>query len=154
MAIVHIDPNFDDTERRQRLFHGDVIIYSQLPEITAFAAFTRELILDALAPHTPTTVHEALSPDELAEILVAFKPKFIHHPSSIEHVRKIVAALGASEETTYADVPKLRTAFPQGGLRTGIAYAFQAHRDTWYGAPAQQINWWMPVWPVAENNIM
>ena len=51
-------------------------------------------------------------------------------------------------------MPKLRTAFPQGGLSTGIAYALQAHRDTWYAAPKAQLNWWMPVWPVAENNIM
>lgn len=154
MATVHIDPNFDDSQRRLRLFHGDVIVYTRLPEIAAFAEFTREMIEEVLAPHSPTTVHEALSPDELTDILVTFKPKWIHHPSSIEHVRRITEALGASQETTYADVPKLRTAFPQGGLSTGIAYAFQAHRDTWYGAPAQQINWWMPVWPVAADNIM
>ena len=72
----------------------------------------------------------------------------------MEHVRAIARALGCEPAKIHADVPKLRTAFPQGGLSTGIAYAFQAHRDTWYAAPKAQINWWMPVWPVAENNIM
>lgn len=94
------------------------------------------------------------SPEELADLLIEFKPRFIHHPESIAHVRRITSALGAAPEATYADVPKLRTAFPAGGLATGIAYAFQPHRDTWYAAPPQQINWWMPVWPVAENNVM
>jgi hypothetical protein len=154
MVDVHIDPSFDDEERRRRLFGGDVLVYTHVPEIAAFAAFTREMITEVFAPHEPTTVHEVLSPDELAEILIEFKPRFIHHPESIAHVRSIATALGLDLDAVHADVPKLRTAFPQGGLSTGIAYAFQPHRDTWYSAPLQQINWWLPVWPVAENNIM
>ena len=130
MANVHIDPVFDDATRRQRLFQGDVIIYTRVPEILAYVEFTRELITEVFAPHEPTSVHESRTPEELADILVGFKPKFIHHPESIQHVKHITTALGADPEMTYADVPKLRTAFPQGGLSTGIAYAFQVHRDT------------------------
>jgi hypothetical protein len=153
MANVHIDPLFDEDERRARLFAGDVIVYTHVPEVQAFAEFTRGLVTDALGDDA-TTVHTRRSTEELADVLIDFKPKFIHHPESIAHVRRIVTALGAGADEVYADVPKLRTAFPAGGLSTGIAYAFQAHRDTWYAAPRQQVNWWMPVWPVAENNIM
>jgi hypothetical protein len=153
MANLHIDPLFDEDERRSRLFAGDVIVYTHVPEVEAFAEFTRGLVTDALGEDA-TSVHMRRSPEELADVLIDFKPKFIHHPESIAHVRRIVTALGAGVDEVYADVPKLRTAFPVGGLSTGIAYAFQAHRDTWYAAPRQQLNWWMPVWPVAENNIM
>jgi hypothetical protein len=154
MVNVHVDPEFGDEERRIRLFAGDVIVYTNVPEISSFVAFARNLITGAFAPDEPTTVHEQRSPAELADVLIEFKPRFIHHPDSIEHVRRIVSALGVSAELTYADVPKLRTAFPTGSLSTGIAYAFQPHRDTWYSAPAQQINWWMPVWAAAANNVM
>ena len=51
-------------------------------------------------------------------------------------------------------LPKLRTAFPSGHLTTGIAYAFPAHRDTWYSAPRQQINLWLPIYPVRVDNAM
>lgn len=154
MVNVHIDPSFDDEERRRHIFAGDVIVYTNVPAIADFAAFTRELVTDVFAPDEPTTVHTARGPDELADILIDFKPQFIHHPESIAYVQRITTALGAGPDATYADVPKLRTAFPVGGLATGIAYAFQAHRDTWYAAPPQQINWWMPVWPAATNNVM
>ncbi|MPY97768.1 MAG: hypothetical protein GEU97_07155 [Actinophytocola sp.] len=154
MVNVHIDPNFDDEERRSKLFSGDVIVYTAVAAVDAFAAFTRELVTEAFLPDDPPTVDATRSPDELAEILIDFKPRFIHHPESIGHVRRVTSSLGASLEDTYADVPKLRTAFPAGGLSTGIAKAFQVHRDTWYAAPTQQINWWMPVWPAAENNVM
>ena len=33
MATVHIDPTFDDAARRERIFKGDVIIYTRVPEI-------------------------------------------------------------------------------------------------------------------------
>ena len=41
-----------------------------------------------------------------------------------------------------------------GHLTTGVAYAFPWHRDTWYSAPAQQINWWLPIFPVRDDNAM
>ena len=154
MVNVHIDPAFDDAERRRRLYGGDVLVYTHVPEVAAFAAYTREMITELFAPHDPISIQTVYSPEELADILIEFKPRWIHDPRSMEHVRSIARALGCEPEKIHADVPKLRTAFPQGGLSTGIAYAFQAHRDTWYAAPKAQLNWWMPVWPVAENNIM
>lgn len=154
MVNVHIDPEFDDDERRRRIFAGDIVVYTHVPAVAGFAGFARGLITDVFAPDVPTAVHESRSPDELADILIDFKPKFIHHPDSMGHLQRITTALGATPDQVYADVPKLRTAFPSGGLSTGIAYAFQAHRDTWYGAPPQQVNWWLPVWPAAPNNVM
>jgi hypothetical protein len=154
MVNVHIDPSFDDVERRRRLYGGDVLVYTHLPEIAAFAEYTREMITELFAPHDPLSIDQVFSPDELADVLIEFKPRWIHDPRSVEHVRTIARALGCEVEKIHADVPKLRTAFPEGGLSTGIAYAFQAHRDTWYAAPPMQVNWWMPVWPVAEDNIM
>lgn len=153
MVNVHVDPAFDDAERRRRIYAGDILVYSRVPEVAAFAAFTRELVTEALGPD-PVTVHRRRSPEELAELLIDFKPKFIHHPESIAHLRRITEALGCSPAELHADVPKLRTAFPSGGLSTGIAYAFQPHRDTWYAAPPQQVNWWLPVWPVRTDNAM
>ena len=154
MVNVHIDPAFDDGERRRRLYGGDVLVYTHVPEVAAFAAYTREMITELFAPHDPISIQTVYSPEELADMLIEFKPRWIHDPRSMEHVRAVARALGCEAEKIHADVPKLRTAFPQGGLSTGIAYAFQAHRDTWYAAPKAQLNWWMPVWPVAENNIM
>jgi hypothetical protein len=154
MANVHIDPTFDDAERRRRLYGGDVLVHTHVPEVAAFAAYTRDMLTELFAPHDPVSIQTVHSPAELADMLITFKPRWIHDPRSMEHVRAVVGALGGAPEKIHADVPKLRTAFPQGGLSTGIAYAFQAHRDTWYAAPKAQLNWWMPVWPVAEDNIM
>ena len=50
--------------------------------------------------------------------------------------------------------PQASHVLPVGHLTTGIAYAFPWHRDVWYSAPAQQINWWLPVFAAREDNSM
>lgn len=153
--IVYLNSEIDEAARRAALMgDGAIFVHSDLPSARAFAEFARSLIADLFRPHDPLLIHEVLGPDELADALVEFKPRFIHHPESKLHVRAVLDDLGCPPELTYADVPKLRTAFPSGSLDTGIAYAFQQHRDTWYAAPPSQINVWLPVWPVRADNSM
>lgn len=154
MNSIIIDPTKSAGERRRRLYEGDIIVHSALPSVMALVDYARERITDALSPHDPLDVHEHLSPDALAAVLVAFKPSFIHDKRASALQRAIVDELGFDLGDTYLDLPKLRTSYPQGHLTTGIAYAFQQHRDTWYAAPRHQINWWLPLWDVDETNAM
>ena len=43
---------------------------------------------------------------------------------------------------------------PAGYLNAGLAYQFHPHRDTWFSAPHQQLNWWLPVYPIESENSM
>jgi hypothetical protein len=99
-------------------------------------------------------VQETMPVEQTVEILAALKPRFIHHPNSKEYIQGMLRELGCDLEKTYFDVPRLRTAFPGDYLKSGIAYAFHPHRDTWYSAPMCQINWWMPVYPINSENCM
>ena len=143
-----------DEERRARLYAGEIFVYDRVPAVEKFANFTRGLIEEALAPHDPRHVHEVLSPEELAPLLGKLKPVFTHHPESKRLVAKILEELGVDLDDCHADVPKMRTAYPSGHLTKGIAYAFPWHRDTWYGGPMAQINWWLPIYPLHANNCM
>jgi hypothetical protein len=90
----------------------------------------------------------------MARILGAWKPHFIHAEASRKLVREIIKEAGFPAAHTHFDLPKPRTSFPAGHLTTGVAFAFPWHRDAWYSAPAQQVNWWLPVFPVRAENAM
>src|SRR5262245_48277194 len=109
----------NDEERRARLFAGEIFIYDRLRSVEALAAFTREMVEAALAPHDPRHVHASLSPAELAPLLGRLKPAFTHHPEARRLVVGIFQELGVDVEDTYLDVPKLRTAYPKGHLTKG-----------------------------------
>jgi hypothetical protein len=153
-GTVHIDASFGDDERRSRLYSGEIMSYASRPAVTAFAAFARTLIEQEFAPLDPRTAQHATPVEEFAERLARLKPSFIHHPESKRHVRALLTELGCDPEKTYFDVPRLRSSTSSGYLTTGIAYAWHPHRDTWYSAPACQINWWLPVYEITADNAM
>jgi hypothetical protein len=155
VTTVLIAPQIrDDEARRAAVFRGDIEVSAPTPMTTAFCAFAGELIRDAFGDLDPETAQHHMSVERFAETLAELKPRFIHHPRSKEFLHEILSERGADLENTYFDVPRLRTSTSGGYLTTGIAYAWHPHRDTWYSAPMQQVNYWMPVYEIEAANAM
>ena len=154
MTILNYDSTIDDDARRDRVYRGQIFLYSPRPAALSICAFARELTEAAFAPLDPKTAQKELSVERFAALLAVLKPQFIHHPRSKELVAQLLRELGCEPTQTYFDVPRLRTSTSDGYLSTGISYAFHPHRDTWYSAPQCQINWWLPVYDVEAENVM
>ena len=153
MTVVYFDSPMSDDERREKLFGGDLFVYSPTPHSMALVAFARELAEVAFAPHSPPDAQHHLAGPAYVQVLAGLKPTFINHPRSAELVRGLLADLGADPAQTYFDVPRLRTMTSQY-LNAGLTLQFESHRDTWFSAPMSQINFWMPVYDVEEANVM
>jgi hypothetical protein len=154
VPAILTDPAIPAEDLRQRLYSGDLIILTKLRALDEFVDYMRAELTELFAPHDPEHAHEHIEPEQMAKMLGAWKPRWIHAERSRALVRAIIAEAGFAPGYTHYDVPKPRTSFPSGHLTTGIAFAFPWHRDVWYSAPAQQINWWLPVFPVRETNAM
>jgi hypothetical protein len=154
MTSVIIDPDFTDDQRREAVYAGDLLVHTHSPAIRDFVAFTRGLVEEAFGGRDPETAQYDMSVESYADLLSRLKPAFIHHPASKRHLRNILVEHGCDPELTYFDVPRLRTSTSDNYLTTGIAYAFHPHRDTWYSAPMMQINWWLPVYEAAPDNVV
>jgi hypothetical protein len=151
---IFVDSKMDEEARRRELYRGSIFVHSPSATALKFCRLAQELIEEALHPLDPLKVHESLPAEKCAEILAVLKPKFIHHPQSKQYIQGMLAEAGCDLKKTYFDVPRMRTAFPGDYLKSGIAYAFHPHRDTWYSAPFCQINWWMPIYELNSENCM
>jgi hypothetical protein len=151
---IFVDSKMNENQRRQELYRGAIFVHSPSEGALRLCRLAQELIEEAFHPFAPLTVHENLTAERCAEILAVLKPKFIHHPRSKECIQDMLAEVGYDLKKTYFDVPRMRTAFPGDYLKSGIAYAFHPHRDTWYSAPPCQINWWMPIYDLNSENCM
>lgn len=151
---VYYDAPVSDEVRRQRLYEGQLFVYSPLKSSLAFVQFARSMIEDAFGGLDPRTAQDKMSVEDYAALLGKLKPAFIHHPESKRHIQKMFEELGVDLDKTYFDVPRMRSSTSSGYLTTGIAYAWHAHRDTWYSAPACQINWWIPIYEIESDNAM
>ncbi len=152
MIPVNFDAKIGDAERRQRLYAGEVFVYSPSATGRALCEFAHSMTRDAFHPLDPRMAQHSLPVERYAGILAELKPAFIHHPESKRLIRELLAAFGCDSKETFFDVPRLRTSTSSGFLTTGIAYAFHPHRDTWYSAPPCQLNWWLPVYDLAPND--
>lgn len=154
MTAVYFDRDDSDDIRRQRLFQGDLYVYSPRSAIRALCQFARELAEGMFAPHDPRDAQHHLSVEQYVSILARLKPAFIHHPYCKELIRAVLMEFGCDLDQTYFDVPRLRTATAGDYLKSGLAYAFKPHRDTWYSPPLCQLNWWLPIYPIEAENGM
>lgn len=151
---IFIDSKMNDDTRRKEIYGGSVFFHAPCAGALKLCELARELVEEKFRPLDPRKIQDSMSAEQAAEMLAVLKPKFIHHPLAKQHIQGMLSELGCDLEKTYFDVPRLRTAFPGDYLKSGIAYAFHPHRDTWYSAPFCQINWWMPVYPIGSENCM
>jgi hypothetical protein len=154
MTAVHYDALIPDEQRRERLYAGDLFVYGPSQASLKLVALARQMLTQAFAPLDPRDAQHHFAVAKYAEILGELKPRFIHHPECKKLLPEMLKSLGCDAEETYFDVPRLRTATSHDYLSTGIAYAFHPHRDTWYSAPFCQINWWLPVYPLTNDDCM
>jgi hypothetical protein len=151
---VYYDAAISDNLRRKRLFEGQLFVYSPRPSTLSFINFARSMIEEAFGALDPRTAQDSMEVDHYATVLGKLKPAFIHHPESKRHLQIMLEDFGCDVGKTYFDVPRMRSSTSGGYLTTGIAFAWHAHRDTWFSAPACQINWWIPIYDIESENAM
>ncbi|MDT5007064.1 MAG: hypothetical protein QOJ24_4240 [Mycobacterium sp.] len=154
MTTIFTNPDITDDERRTRIYDGHVLLHSASAESLALIEHARNLITELFGGRDPQTAQFDMPVQDYVELLAELKPQFIHHPESKARVTALIASYGCDPEETYFDLPRMRTSTSDAYLTSGIAYAFHPHRDTWYSAPFSQLNWWIPIYPVAPENVM
>lgn len=151
---VFYNSDVSDDVRRQQLYDGQLFVYSTRASILGLVNFAKSMIEDAFGGLDPRTAQKNMEVERYADLLGKLKPAFIHHPESKRHLKAILDDLGCDSEKTYFDVPRMRSSTSDNYLTTGIAFAWHPHRDTWYSAPACQINWWLPIYDIVSDNAM
>ena len=154
MSIVYFDAALDEQRQRQELYNGRILVYSPSASTLALCDFARSMTEEAFGSIHPTLAQHELAPDEYARVLQRLKPAFINHPHCQQLIQNILREMGCDLTKTYFDLPRMRTATSHGYLTTGLAYSFDPHRDTWFSAPLNQLNWWLPMYEIEADNCL
>lgn len=154
MTAIHVDSTANDSTRREMLYAGDIFVYSPRPSTLALIQFARDLIDEAFAPYDAEVAQHQMPVEAFVEIFGPVKPRFIHHPKTKGLLRDVVTDFGCDLDEIHIDVPRLRGVTSDKYLTAGVGYAFPPHRDTWWSAPMAQLNWWLPITPLAAESTM
>jgi len=69
MHSMYIDADFGDDERRQKLYDGDLFVYSPRPSTLALTEFAGEMAREAFAPLDPETAQFDMAVEDYAALL-------------------------------------------------------------------------------------
>lgn len=145
---VHFDQPVGGRVRRALVHGGAVNVTSPSPTSVALAMFARELIGDAFGGRDPELAQFDLPVADHDAILGTLTRRFAHHPEATRLLRALLLERGCDPETTFVGVPRLCVST---GNVAGVG-AWRPHRDTWRAAPLAQVNHWMPVYEVDEDD--
>lgn len=154
MNTVYFEPTFDDEARRERLYDGQLIVLAPRPASLALVEHARTMIEEAFDGVDPLVAQYEMPVERYVEICAPLKPAFIHNDRTKELLRDLMTDVQADLEQTYIDVPRLRMVTSHGYLTSGVGYAHHPHRDVWYSAPFQQLNWWLPIYEIESESSM
>jgi hypothetical protein len=151
---IYVDAKMTDDKRRDHLYDGQLFVYSPNHTSLAFTEFARGMISEGFQCSDPTLAQFDMPVEEFVSVFAPMKPAFIHHPKTKKLIQEMLLEFGCDMENTYLDVPRLRAVTSDAYLTSGVGYAHHPHRDTWYSAPMCQINWWLPIFPMASESSM
>lgn len=152
--ILLLDSAHSDDERRKNLYKGHIYLYSPRPAVMELVTLARQMIEEAFHPRNPETAQYEMDVKEFEALLNQLKPRFVRSEEGKAIMKRILAEMGCDTDKTYFDLPRMRTSTSDNYLTTGIAYSFDAHRDSWFSGPLNQINWWFPIYDVQPENAM
>lgn len=152
--ILFLDSAHSDDDRRRRIYQGQIYLYSPRQAVLEMVNLARQLIEEAFYPLNPETAQYEMDVKEFEALLNKLKPQFVRSEEGKRIMKRILEEMGCDVEKTYFDLPRMRTATSDNYLTTGIAYSFDAHRDSWFSGPLNQINWWFPIYDVQPENAM
>ncbi len=129
---------------RQCIYAGQIF---HVPAITE----TRRLVADVYAALEDNFaaplqgVHARMSFDEMKQPLAKLRHDLEHLPRYAQAGADILSTLGLAGAAVRRDALRLRCVLNAGHQSPLADRAYAAHRDTWFGNPQSQINFWIPL---------
>ncbi|MBV7266297.1 hypothetical protein [Erythrobacter ani] len=135
----------------QAIYRGQINLLPPSAAGLSLCKHAQTMIEEAFHPHDPRTAQHVLDVDDFVERAAQVKPRFIHDTQTRTLQKSYLQELGFDPARTYIDVPRMRVVSSDGYLVSGVGHKQPPHRDTWWSAPMQQIQFWLPIFPMTRE---
>lgn len=136
------------------LFDGTLVLFSGLEPIARLGRRARTLVEEVFETADPGHAEARMSPAAFRQAAVRAR-KAVEEDADIDRCwRDTLAAIGYEPETCWLDRIKLRVVPSKTETHGRVIRPLPPHRDTWGSGILAQINWWLPLWPLAPGRTM
>jgi hypothetical protein len=134
-------PQADNETFRRAVYAGGIF---RIPATTLSATLAAE-VMETMAAYfgAPGTAHERYTFADMQPAMSAARAELASQQRYRDIQSQLLAAAGFTPDELAVDALRLRCVMNNGHLNKGAELAYTAHRDTWYGNPQAQLNFWM-----------
>ncbi len=150
MNAVRAEAPSENLHLRQAVYRGQIFRLASVSASRELVATVVSLVEDALGADCRRAQFQ-ISRAELLDHVAALKKKVYEQPAIRETVKRIISEKGFDVGHLAFDPPRFRGVIHGGHEHVKAGPAYSAHRDTWYGNPQAQINWWIPLHDLSEG---
>ena len=130
---------------RDSIYRGAIVHLPATPASLALCAAVNTVIETSLTGHDPRRAHETLDYTALSALVLPLRDSLAHTNDFHTLLKALMSSAGFDAAEHAIDPLRLRSVMHNGHLSKGSEKAYSLHRDTWYGNPQAQINWWIPL---------
>jgi len=151
MEIIHTHKPVSDSDRAEINFRGDLLIYKNISAMHDLIVLADSILRTELDNVNPTEVQHHFSPEEFFKRTTQAQVQFRTHQNCKDLFFKALSQCGVDLRNTFYDH------FPMRIVPFGKAYdgsrnsVIGHHRDTWGANIHSQINWWAPLYELAQE---
>jgi len=143
-------PEADNTILRQAVYAGGIFRLSASRLSRDLAAHVLALLEGKFGAEI-NKAHERYTFADMQPAMGEIRAQLASQPQYIEIQSEILAAAGFAPAELAIDALRLRCVMNNGHLSKGADLAYAAHRDTWFGNPQAQVNFWMALHDVTPE---
>ncbi len=133
------------------LYAGAVFLLPASPPTHALAADVARLLEEEFGTGPFHEAQFRLTPDEFFNAAGRVRRRVYLEAPFPAHVAGTMQSLGFEPDVHAYDPLRLRVNAHAAGDNPDARPVYYAHRDTWYANPQCQINWWVPLHDVSEE---
>jgi len=136
------------------LFAGDLIVFQGLAAVRTLVSRARSVVEKTFDSDSPWLAEGRLPAKRFQDALMQAR-KRVQNDTGIEDAwREILAVSGFPPEEMLHDRLRLRAVPSRERLHNRRARPLHPHRDSWGSGIMAQVNWWLPLYPLAPTRTM
>ena len=136
---------------RARIYAGDLLIVRGTEPAARLVEFFDTELRSAFACDAPSEAQFSMVSEDWHSRAARLRADYKRDPRAADLMRRLLVHFGLDVTRTAADVLNLRAQPHDDSPGLDARHTLGAHRDTWASNVYQQINWWLPIYPITPG---
>ena len=147
-------PNDPPEAVAEALFGGALVVFSAMAGVRALVGRVRTILAETFGTDDPTCAEGVLSARDFRRLALLARRRVVGDAAVAEHWSTTLATAGFAPNAMWLDRIRLRVVPSRLDIDHRRLQTLPPHRDTWASGIPAQVNWWLPLHPLADTRTM